>query len=757
MGALGRMARCGALAALAAMCTGAGPAVAAEPAPGALRAGAGQADVTPPQTGYYLGGWTRADRLARGQSTRLFANALVLERGGRKIALVAAELFAIPAGLQEDVAREVADLGYDATSVVLAASHTHSGPGGFANNPTYNFAAPSLQTVTDPMTFLAFVQPKPADRQLYTFLVHQIALAVRRADADLQPAALGWGHTDLTGLTQNRSIEAHLADHGIRVPVGKGTAAMDPDGVTHTIDPSVDVLRVDQLVSGPSGVRQVPIGAWSNFADHGTVVHSETEAYSGDHHASAWRRFVQRVREVAHVPADSPVVNVYPNSDEGDQTAGIAHVGIAAADEVGSAEADAMFRAWQDAGRSLSSTPALDLRWTRTCFCGRDTATGRVATSGKEGVPFVTGSEEGRGPLYDITHVSLEGTTSPIPDPEQGNKVVAPVGDPPPAVPFAVLRVGDHALVAVPGEPTKEVGTRIKDAVVAAMAPAGVTRAVVIGLAYDYVQYITTPQEYGTQSYEGASSLYGPNEGTFVQEQLVDLARHLDDGAPAPTPYPLDTSYGVRPDGPPYPAGADQGTITAEPASSYQRLGHPTLRWQGGPSGHDRPVDAPFVLAQRQVGSRWETVDTDLGLDMLWHADDQGRYDVTWEIPLDVPAGTYRLVVAATGYRLDSRPFTVRPLTTLAVQPTPAAPGRVGVRLTYPPAKIDQDLTSRPPAASGGTVAFRVAGRTITVSQTQGTDFTIAAPPGATVTIPAAAAHDSAGNTTSADASLTAG
>jgi neutral ceramidase len=276
-------------------------------------------------------------------------------------------------------------------------------------------------------------------------------------------------------------------------------------------------------------------------------------------------------------------------------------------------------------------------------------------------------------------------------------------------------------------------------------------------LAYDYVQYITTPQEYGTQSYEGASSLYGPNEGTFVQEQLVDLARRLDDGSPAPAPYPLDTSYGVHPDGPPYPAGADHGTITAEPAVSYQRLGHATLRWQGGPSGHDRPVDAPFALAQRQVRGRWQTVDTDLGLDMLWHADDQGTYDATWEIPLGVPAGTYRLVVTASRYRLESQPFAVRPLTALAVRQTPAPAGRLGVRLTYPPAKVDQDLTARPPAASGGTVAFRVGGRTVTVSQAQGTDFTVPAPPGATVTIPAGAARDRTGNTTSADVSFTAG
>ena len=32
----------------------------------------------------------------------------------------------------------------------LAASHTHSGPFGFANYPTYNSVAPSAETITDP-------------------------------------------------------------------------------------------------------------------------------------------------------------------------------------------------------------------------------------------------------------------------------------------------------------------------------------------------------------------------------------------------------------------------------------------------------------------------------------------------------------------------------------------------------------------------------------------------------------------------------
>ncbi|MEA2295180.1 MAG: neutral ceramidase [Solirubrobacteraceae bacterium] len=709
----------------------------------ALRAGAGQADLTPPQFGYFLGGWTRADRLGLGVSTRLYANALVLRRGQTNIALVAAELFAIPAGLQEDVARKVADLGYDKTTVLLAASHTHSGPGGFANNPTYNTAAPSTETVTDPLSFARLLEPAPADRQLYTFLVDQIAQAIRRADADQAPAAAAWGHTDLTGLTQNRSIEAHLADHGMDVPYGKGTPEMDPDGVNHTIDPNVDVLRVDKLVHrGHSRkLRRIPIGAWSNFADHGTVVHSEFQAYSGDHHASAWRRFTARVRRIGHVPANQAVVNVYPNSDEGDQTAGIVHVGPAAANFVGDTEADAMLRAWRTAGRHLNRRPPLALRWTRSCFCGRDTASGKVAAKGVAGIGFLTGSEEGRGPLYDVTKTPLEGQKNPFPTADQGDKYQAPTGSFPPAVPLAVYRVGDHAIATIPGEATKEAGVRVRDAVGRAMAGGGVKRVVIAGLALEFIQYVTTPEEYGQQSYEGASTLYGPNEAPFLTERLTELAHALATGGAAPAAYDLDPSYGVKPDGAPYPAGADHGTITAQPASTVERLQRARLDWDGGPSGHDRPLDKPFVTAERKVGKRWRPYADDLGVQFLWRADANGHAWAEWEIPLSAPKGTYRLRVTATRYELTSQPFEVVPSTRLTVRSVPG-----GAELAYPQAVVDEDLTARPAAADGGTIVLGSG----TLHRNHGTVFAV---PGGT-TVAAGAARDRYGNRNGAAATV---
>src|SRR5215211_6339370 len=263
-----------------------------------LRAGVGKADITP-QTGYYLGGWTRADRVSHGQHTRLYARALVLERDGRKIALVSVDLFMVAGGLQKQAAELNADRGFGEDNVLISASHTHSGPGGYANFKTFNTAAPSLQTATDPISFYLLLDPKPADPQLYTFLTRQIARAIRRADDDLGPAAAGWGAEEIHGLTQNRSIEAHLAGHGIFREPGQGDASMDPLGDAHTIDPAVNVLRVDKLRRRRGRLRRLPIGAWSTFADHGTVTKSSFQYYNADHHASAVRVFEARVRRTA--------------------------------------------------------------------------------------------------------------------------------------------------------------------------------------------------------------------------------------------------------------------------------------------------------------------------------------------------------------------------------------------------------------------------------------------------------------------------
>src|SRR4051795_6397324 len=111
-------------------------------------AGLGRSDVTPP-TGFPTMGYVRSDAVARGQHTRLFARAIVLREGATKLALVTTDLGFTPGGLLVEVAQRLAARGFSERNVIISASHTHSGPAGYANFESDNFVAMTSDHPTD--------------------------------------------------------------------------------------------------------------------------------------------------------------------------------------------------------------------------------------------------------------------------------------------------------------------------------------------------------------------------------------------------------------------------------------------------------------------------------------------------------------------------------------------------------------------------------------------------------------------------------
>jgi neutral ceramidase len=328
---------------------------------------------------------------------------------------------------------------------------------------------------------------------------------------------------------------------------------------------------------------------------------------------------------------------------------------------------------------------------------------------------------------------------------------------------------------------------------------------VIAGLANEYADYFTTPEEYDAQHYEGGATIYGRASSVALQEALDALAGTLAKGRAAPKPYAYDPTNGVPAAGGAFPSGAASGKITKQPPASAARLGHPTLEWQGGERGFDRPLDNAFVSVQRQVTvklaprptkkprkhkrkrrrhrgrtspqftgkvraartvKRWRTIDSDLGLAILWTVDSGGAYRAHWEVPLDAHAGRYRFVITANRYGLKSRPFTVHPSHALAAKPLNAGAGFVAVELGYPaantreavgdpPGDFTADLTDRPEAASSGLATFRVNGRKVTVSEGVGGEFRAPAPAGATVKVNAGDVRDEFGNANGNSLTLT--
>ena len=94
-----------------------------------------------------------------------------------------------------------------------------------------------------------------------------------------------------------------------------------------------------------------------------------------------------------------------------------------------------------------------------------------------------------------------------------------------------VFRIGDTALVGLPGEPLVEVGR----AVAGAMAKQGLERTMVLGLANDYIGYLVNEKEYAHGGYEVDSrSYYGPELGAFMAEQSGRTAASLMKGVSVP-------------------------------------------------------------------------------------------------------------------------------------------------------------------------------------------------------------------------------
>jgi hypothetical protein len=268
----------------------------------------------------------------------------------------------------------------------------------------------------------------------------------------------------------------------------------------------------------------------------------------------------------------------------------------------------------------------------------------------------------------------------------------------------------------------------------------------VSGLAGEFIQYFTTPEEYDRQHYEGGSTLYGPLSSNLLRQELAELTRRLVSGEPAQAAYPLDPTNGVSPDGPPYEPGATSATIVQQPGP-VRRFERAAFGWRGAPNGLDRPLDRAFVVVQRKRRrGPWRTVDSDLGLGTLWKVDGEGNHQALWEVPRAAAIGVYRIQVRANGYRLTSRRFKVRVARALKVRTVDAPAGRVAAVLDYPSAVRDHDLRHRPPTASGGSVRFRVGDRTVVVRRRRGTVFEVAAPAGVPVAIAAGAARDRHGN-----------
>lgn len=278
-----------------------------------LLAGAHAVDVTPP-VGIPLAGYGgRGRRLfipdvlnrhpyafwlkpSQGVHDPIMARALVLQSSERRVLWITVDLVGTDPEMMPALRTRLRATGLTYDAIVLSASHTHSGPGGFSRS--WLFGVLALDRVV------------PAVRE---GILQGMVEAARRAEARKVPARIGIGRGEVTGLTRSR----------VGLP----------------LDPEVGVLKVVQ----PDGE---PVALLWNFAIHGTALGKSNLLLSGDITGAA----SQALEERLGVPA------LYTNGAVGDVSP--ARRGWAGVSEIGDALSREVLATW--ARTPLERAPRLE-------------------------------------------------------------------------------------------------------------------------------------------------------------------------------------------------------------------------------------------------------------------------------------------------------------------------------------------------------------------------------------------------------------
>ncbi|KAE9108926.1 hypothetical protein PF005_g12259 [Phytophthora fragariae] len=180
------------------------------------------------------------------------------------------------------------------------------------------------------------------------------------------------------------------------------------------------------------------------------------------------------------------------------------------------------------------------------------------------GQNFAAGTEDGRGlgwfsegdlkanPFFKALGAALTTKTpqwvqscqNSVKVPLLATGLAKPIPWTPNILPVQIVKIGQFAIAVTSFEVTTMAGRRIRSTVKEALSNAGVTEVELAAISNAYVQYMTTKEEYLVQDYEGASTLFGPNQLAAVQQELSRVAASIVDPSVAldvgPTPLQID-------------------------------------------------------------------------------------------------------------------------------------------------------------------------------------------------------------------------
>jgi len=636
----------------------------------AYRVGAAQDDITGPMAELGMLGYADLGQVGEGLHMRLRSRALVVSDGcGQEtIAMVIIDQALMFHGVKQAVLdrlnQQIPGV-FHHRNLVMSATHTHAGPGGYAHHALYN------------VTTLGF------SRANFEAIVAGTVKSVAQAFRLQQPARLTISRGELQGIQFNRSPEAYEAN-------------TDHQLYAQPADP--DMIQIKAIADNGR-----PLASFNWFAVHGVSLPLSNKFVSGDNKGLASYTFEKKMGATylkdgefvaGFIQANSGDISPYdvsqPVPDDID--------GFPRNSESAEAQFKKAYELFEKADEAITGPLAAVHSFVDMPYQSVD---GKYTGQGPQkicnaalGVAFAAGTENGQ-PVSIFKEGTVYGESWPeitlMPEEQacHAEKVILlPTGFVKPhpwtarIAPFQMLRLGQLVVVAAPFEITTMAGRRLKKAILDIMAPAGVKYVALTALANEYQHYVTTREEYSKQNYEGGSTLYGPWTLAAYTQVFSGLGAALRDGrAVNPGPLPPDLSdkqliqkLGVIFDAAPF--GKNMGDVKQDAEAIYAAGARVAVEfWGAHPNNSLQGRDRTLLTVQRRNANGWQTLRYDWDPDTFYHWRREGLASsvitVSWDTDRQTPTGTYRLCHQGHGkqiftgafepYSGCSRSFEVKP------------------------------------------------------------------------------------------------
>ncbi len=482
------------------------------------------------------------------QATPIYSRALYIENDNAESWVwVTVEICFITIAIRNEVVKRVKDnypqLKLNEKNIILTAQHTHSAPGGYSHFPLYNFSIPG------------FVP------EVFEEYVRVIVKSILRAHQNKKNAKISLGSVDIpenVEIAFNRSLRAYNQNPEVKELTQEEAA-----------------LGVDRTVTGlkVEGENDQLIGMISFFGVHATSISSFNHKIHHDNKGIASALLEQRYPNSVMIMAQKAAGDISPNfifDHKIKRTRGKFKDQFESCLFNGELQANWSEVSLNNAKSELSSE--INSNLALVDMPSIKTKEGLRGATPSLGLAFFEGAPEGPGVpkelgkilgvLSDMSklkkinvakeYYEIQGNKKILFDAWSGEflgmknlwKYLPVIGDLtvktfirhsknnslvtkpwiPSILPIQWASIGSFVILIVPGEITHIAAQRLIKTCEKILGP---NKKIIVGsYANAYMGYITTPEEYQAQCYEGGHTVYGQWTLPILEEAFVGLLKN---------------------------------------------------------------------------------------------------------------------------------------------------------------------------------------------------------------------------------------